>query len=123
MAKNRYVTGYTEAISTLQTAFPNLKVVLISPTWRLWYTVNDGSGVYLEDSDSKDWGGGTLIDYCESLKNIADELHVKYVDAYNIGINRYNYPRYFNSTDGTHHDVAGRRLLAEYLARQLIALG
>lgn len=129
---NDYSSGITESvlkpsviasINALQSAYKNLKIIVCSPTWRFWYTVEDGTGTYNDDSDTRNFGGGTLIQYCGYIKDIADSEHLPFINSYNIGINKNNYSQYFNDHDGTHHDVAGRAMLAEYLVRQLLSIG
>lgn len=56
--KNNYIEGYTEAISKLQEAYPHIKVILITPTYRLWYA-EDGS--FLEDGDTRIGSNGTTF--------------------------------------------------------------
>ena len=81
-------------------------------------------GIYLEDSDTKVFGTNvTLPTICELMKTICKEdLHIPFIDCYNIGINKNNFSYYFNSTDGTHHDTNGRIALAEHISRQIVTL-
>lgn len=105
--KNNYIEGYTEAIGKLQAAYPNIKVILITPTYRLWYA-EDGS--FLEDGDTRIGSNNTtLLMVVEDAKTVAANLHIQVIDVYNCGINKFNYSRYFPSNDGTHHNENGRR--------------
>ena len=111
---------YIETITKLQTAFPNLTIVIISPTWRCW--LND-DGSFKEDSNTKIWfshGDSTLIDYCNILEETAKELNVQYIDIYNIGINKNNWNYYFTVDDTTHQNLNGRKRISDVISKQLI---
>lgn len=119
--REEYKTEMINCISRLQSAYQHIKFIAISPTWRLWY---ESDGIYLEDSDTKVFGTNvTLPTICELMKTICKEdLHIPFIDCYNIGINKNNFSYYLNSTDGTHHDTNGRIALAEHISRQIVTL-
>lgn len=115
--KDTFVSGYKEAIGKLQAAWPQLEVVLLTPTYRMWYA-EDGS--FSEDGDTHTGhDGSTLPEIVEMVKQIAADLHIRCIDAYNIGIGKHNYSHYFSTTDGVHHAENGRRRLAERIVREL----
>lgn len=98
------------SIERILSTYPNINIYILSATWR-WYM--DDSNAYVTDSDSKtNTLGIKLTDYNSKLNEIADEYHLKYVDNYNIGINKINYSHYFPETDGTHHNENGRERIA-----------
>lgn len=114
-----FKTKYAEAVAKLQSAFPNLNVVIISPTWRCWLNA-DGS--FQEDSNTKIWwstGDSTLVDYCNTLQEMAKELNVQYIDVYNIGINKNTWSHYFTAADTTHQNIKGRKRIASVVAKNL----
>ena len=114
--RDSFISGYKEAIGKLQAAYPQLEVVLITPTYRMVYA-EDGS--FSEDGDSMVKNGVTLPDVVDAVKEVAQSMHVRCIDAYNIGIGKYNYMNYFGPTDGVHHAENGRRHLARHIAREL----
>ena len=111
-----FISGYEEAIGKLMAAYPQLDVVLITPTYRMIYA-DDGS--FSEDGDTHVSNGSTLPDIVAAVKQVASDLHLRCIDAYSIGINRHNYSQYFGPTDGVHHAENGRRRLAERIVRAL----
>lgn len=106
------------SIETLLTAYPNLKIVIGTPLFRLW--LNDG--VVEETSDTKKYAGNyTLIDMTDKVKNIGNEYHCQVIDAYNdFGVNQYNWQRIFDSTDTTHPNQTGRALLGRLYGVELL---
>lgn len=105
------------SIETLLTAYPNARIFVLSTTWRFWH---DDNNVYTEDSDTRTNSIGLkLADYNAKLKEVAEEYNIPFVDDYNIGINKFNRSQYFSTTDGTHHQIEGRKLIAEHLAKEL----
>ena len=117
-----YKTRLESCVKAMQTAFPNILFVGVSPTWRIFLGVSDQP-----DSDTyyASWSGGqnvVLPLWCEAMKDVCeDSLHIPYIDCYNIGINRANYTRYFPTNDGTHHNANGRARLGEHVARGLMS--
>lgn len=104
------------SVDLLQTKFPNLKIVFLSPTWRFWMT----NGEYTTDSDISTSNGKTLSDWVEAEKAVVKGLHLTFNDMYNdLGINKYNRGIYFPANDGTHHNEKGRKLIAKYLSKKM----
>lgn len=132
---NVYITGDEETAPTKQnycfndalrysvekllTAFPHLKIFIISPMWR-WFIENGKFSYDSDDEQSVNTIGYKLTDYVAACESVSKELHLPCLDTYfDLGINRYNYLRYFNATDGTHHNANGRELIAGYIASKL----
>ena len=116
-----YYTALENFIVTMQTKFPNLIVVKVTPTQR--FIKNDKTGLYESGSVIFNDNNNNLYDFAKKDKELSDNLNIKVIDAYNIGINDYNKDTFFNDTnngDYTHHGVKGRRLLAEVLAREIV---
>lgn len=114
--RDSFISGYKEAIGKLQAAYPQLEVVLITPTYRMVYAEN---GSFSEDGDTMVKNNVTLPDVVDAVKEVAQSMHVRCIDAYNIGIGKHNYSHYFSTTDGVHHAENGRRRLAERIVREL----
>lgn len=108
---------YKETVGKLQTAFPNINVVLITPTWRCWLN-NDGS--FKEDGTTRLYSNYTLYDYVDAVKDVSKEMNVSLIDLYNIGINKYNWSNFFSESDTTHQNENGRRKIADVISRSLI---
>ena len=105
------------SIEKLLTAYPNLKIFVLSIAYRFF--TNDNNE-YVDDSNNHANNYGKYIkDYNAKLKEVACEYNLPYVDDYNIGIGKFNRLQYFNATDGTHHNENGRRFIAEHLATAL----
>lgn len=124
---NDYMSGVTQEqvmacanyVKTLQTAFPQIKAVYCSPSFRVFF---DNEGAYETDSNSYNPSRGTLRDYCTWYKAMAESINIEFIDCYNIGINAANYARYFTSPDGVHHNANGRAYLGEYLGKKMMLI-
>ena len=105
------------SIERLLGVYPHLKIFVLCPTYRFWM---DDNGEFTEDSDTKITSSRTLLEYIELANEIAKDYHIPFVDNYyELGINKYNRMHYFPSTDGTHHNENGRKLIAEHIAKEL----
>lgn len=105
------------SIEKLLTAYPNLKIFVLSAAYRFWI---DDNNEFTEDSNTRvNSIGLKLSDYNAKLKEVAAEYNLPYVDDYNIGIGKFNRYQYFNANDGAHHKEEGRKLIAEHLAKEL----
>lgn len=119
-----YDGALSYSIETLLTAFPHLKIFLITPHYR--FRMNSDNS-FLDDSNTWEvtsWvgsgGNHTLIDFVNAGKAVAKEYQVPVIDNYfDLGINKFNRTQYFPSNDGTHHNQNGRDLIAEHIAHVL----
>ena len=104
--------GYTgalrNAILLLSQISPQAKVLIISPTYCQFLK----DGVMETDSNMRDYGQGTLTDYANAARNVAETNSTLYIDAYStMGINIYSAEQYLE--DGIHLTVEGRSLYAK----------
>lgn len=103
------------SIETILTTYPHIKIFVCAPTYRFWM---DANGTFTEDSDTKLGGTSlTLVDIVEKAREVAKECKVPFIDNYyDLGINKFNRHYYFSGADGTHHNLNGRKLIAEHIA-------
>ena len=116
-----YLGGLYTGITNLLTAFPNLRFLLVSPPYKYFLT----DGVWSSDSDIRTYNthNDTLGDFADSLKELQIAFHSPLCDLYNnLGINKYNYPIWFNSGDGSHPNASGRLMTAKLVNKYLGAM-
>ena len=104
--------GYTgalrNAILLLGQISPQAKVLIISPTYCQFLK----DGVMETDSNMRNYGQGTLSDYANAARNVAETNGTLYIDAYStMGINIYSAEQYLE--DGIHLTIEGRALYAK----------
>lgn len=107
------------SLEKIMRAFPNLKILLDTPTFRVWFEGNE----VIEDSDTKEYNSNVLPDFVEKEKNIAKEYKLNVLDLYyELGINKFNCTSVFNITDGTHQNANGRKILGQQIGKKLIMI-
>lgn len=108
------------SIETLLNAYPNLRILIGSPTWRCW--LNEDKSQILETSDDKifnDYTLPTMVDKCIEIGKI---YHIPVLNAYdNLSLNKFNWSSFFNknSTDAVHPNAYGRSCLGKEYAYAL----
>lgn len=101
------------SVKKIQETYPHIKILVITPIWR-------GFVGQSYDSDSKDFGTGTLIKYYEEMENTCKELKVPFLNSYcESGITSFNKGYFFDSTDLTHPIAIGRKRYAEIIAGKI----
>ena len=119
-----YANAYRHAIETILTAYPNIRIITATPTWRFF----ENSGVYVADSNTyevNDYKGVArkLTAFVSKAQDISREYQIPCIDDYyTLGANKFTRLQFFNSTDGTHPNENGRKLLADHIAAQLGSL-
>ena len=102
-----YTGALNNALELLKGASPDAQFLLISPTYCQFYE----NGYMVTDSNMKNYGQGTLTDYANACRNVAEMANTLYIDAYStMGINGYTAEEYLE--DGVHLTEAGRTLYA-----------
>lgn len=106
------------SIETLLTAYPNVRIFVLLPTYRFWM---DSANQYTDDAFNHANGiGKTLVDYNTAIAEVAKAYNIPVIDNFaELGINKVNRYQYFPVTDGTHHNETGRKLIAKHLAHKL----
>ena len=105
------------SLRKIQEAYPALKIVIVSVTWRCQF---DADRNVIQDIS--DWGNYydvLLGEFYEAQKNCALENGLQFIDLFSIGINKYNATYYFDGTDGTHQNEHGRLLIAKKINKDL----
>lgn len=101
------------SITTLQNAYPKLRIILVTPTYS-WYP---SLGLTCEDYDT---GNGYLEQYVEAEIELAKELGVECIDLYHDLYPASQYEDWQICTrDGLHPSEEGRVLIAERIAKYL----
>lgn len=113
-----FASALRYSIETILTAHPHIKIYVCTPIYRFYL---DESGAYSNDSDTAtNTNGVTLVEFAEKAIEVAKEYHLPYIDNYNeLGINKFTRLEYFDATDGTHPNLAGRHLIARHIAHKL----
>lgn len=100
-------------ITNLQEAYPQLKIVLVTPDF-CWVSGYD-------DCTVQDFGHGTMEDYVDLELDIADAYGIDVIDVFhNVGFNADNIIGY--TEDGLHLNEEGRTIYGTYIGEQLNAL-
>lgn len=101
----------------LQKAYPDLRIIFVSPTY-CWF-LNAGEEA-AETCETNDYGGGYLEEYVEAMRCVADECGVEFLDLYH---DYYPHEQYQDwqlyTEDGIHPNEAGRQKIAQTLAAYL----
>ena len=98
------------SISNMQKAYPNLKIVLVSPDF-CWI-----SGY--KECTKQDFGHGTMQDYVDMEKKIAKEYGLDLINVFDYaGLNAGNIKKY--TEDGIHLNEDGRTIYGTYIGNQL----
>ncbi len=96
-------------ISAIHEAYPQIRIVMITPVHRFDMT-----------ADVKNDLGYTLSDYVERMKSISEEMGVACLDLYNeCDIQEATEDKYFG-TDKVHPNLQGREAMADYIATHLL---
>lgn len=119
-----YIGAFRYSVEKLLAAYPNIKIMVITPLWR-WWDTNTGmpSEIHADYIDSNDYAKGTgykLWQYGDALVEAAKWYHIPVFDLYwNCMITKQNRLEYFNATDGTHPKLEGRELMAELISAHM----
>lgn len=119
-----YLGAFRYSVEKLLTAYPNIKILPITPLWRFWDT-NTGlpSEVQGDYIDSNTYAKGTgyhLWEYGDALIDAAKDYQIPVFDIYHVCMmNKFNRHQYFETTDGTHPKLEGRKLMAEMISANM----
>lgn len=101
------------SVKKIQETYPHIKILVITPIWR-------GFVGQSYDSDTKDFGTGTLVKYYEEMEKVCKEIKVPILNSYcESGINSFTKNYFFNADDYTHPISVGRKRYAEIIAGKI----
>lgn len=112
----KYKGALRYSIETLLTAFPNLRIFVCTPTYRFWM---NGQGEFEEDSNTKQFDGGTMIDFVNACEDVSKEYNIPCINNYYIGMGKYSRSYYFPADDGVHPNINGRKIIADHISNEL----
>lgn len=105
------------SLNKLMGAFPNLKIIVDTPTFRVWFQ----DGVVIEDSDTKEFNGQALPEFVDKVGEIGNEYKLDTNDLYfKLGVNKFNWSSTFTAPDGTHQNANGRKVLGETIGKKML---
>lgn len=111
--KSTFGGALRSGLKLFQEKYPHLRIILMSPVY--CEMEGEGQGKCYEVS----YGGGTLDEYVEKEKEIAEEFGIEFLDAYHLsGIWEENAGTYL--FDGIHPSEEGQALLGEFIADYLL---
>lgn len=114
-----YAGALEAAVDLLQEAFPDAKILIISPHY---CQIFEGS-TYVGDAYSVNYGYGTLVEFFRIAGYVAEQHRKENVIFYNAmeqsGIDAYTADKYLD--DGIHLTEEGRRAYAEYAIRLILS--
>lgn len=114
---NTYKGALRYSLEKIMGAYPHLKILVITPTYQFWM---DSNGEFVEDSDTKLYGGIAVNAFVDATKAVAKEYKTPCLDNYyELGINKGNRREYFPVNDGTHHNANGRFKIAKKICGAL----
>lgn len=103
-----------KVIENIQTTYPHIKILFLTPTWRSRMDNGDGK----ESDTNANSLGHYLIDYVDSILERADDFKLMKHDLYrNSGINKYTTAYY--QTDGLHLTNKGDEVIARAIGHAL----
>ena len=115
-----YLGAFRYSVEKLLTAYPNLKILVITPLWR-WWDTNTGmpSEIQADYIDANDYAKGTgykLWQYGDALADVAKLYHIPTLNIFwECMMTKQNRLEYFNANDGTHPKESGRYLMAQII--------
>lgn len=105
------------SIEKILSAYPNIRIIVCTPIYRSW---NNADGTFKEDSNTKiDSWRKTLIDFGTSCKEVCAEYNLQCIDNYYIGMGKFTRTYYWDTTDYTHPNVKGLKLIARHISHEL----
>lgn len=116
MSTATYKGALRHTIETILTAYPKLRLVVITPMFRFWR-----EGDVVTDSDAYTILDLRLPDFVEAAIEVAEEYKIPVIDLYNtLGVNKINCATFL--VDGVHPNDNGLERLGESISARLISV-
>jgi lysophospholipase L1-like esterase len=107
------------AIKRIQTTYPHIKILVITPIWRYFGEI--GSEEYVDSDTHNPNGTGTLRDFADAIISASKLMRVPVLESYsNLSISQYNCTNLM--VDKTHLNDAGRKLYGELISGKIRTL-
>lgn len=105
-------------VKVLLNKYPQLRIYVMTPTYNM-HVINDNG---TDSDDSTDIKGHTLKYIGEGIENACKDIHVRCLNNYNCGLNKYNFRHFAASdTDNIHRNKRGYKLLGEQYAKFILS--
>ena len=105
------VSAHNTIINTIQTYYPSIRIVVVSPIWRYFDTEQDN-----KNADNFAYNVNTLKEISNAIIDNAHDKRITVFDAYkNMPLNYKTASTYFNSGSGVHLNAVGGKLFAHYI--------
>ena len=114
-ATEEICAAYGSVIDALQSAYPQLRILITTPIWRYWSDT--------ENSDNKIYNGDTLKQIAKAIENLAKDKRISVLNAYeNMPLSYNTAATYFDENDKTHLNAKGNMLYAHLLNGKIRSL-
>jgi lysophospholipase L1-like esterase len=108
ISKQTILDSYNSVIDTLQSTYPELRILITTPIWRYF----DGT----INGDNKVYNDATLKEIAEAIESFAKEKRISVLNAYqNMPLNYNTVSAYFDEGDGVHLNAKGNMVYAHLL--------
>lgn len=113
--KETILSAYNDIIDTLQSAYPELKILITTPIWRYFDDTENG--------DNKKYADATLKEIAEAIEAFAKEKRIHVLNAYQDMPLSYNTAvTYFDTDSGVHLNNNGNKVYAHLLNGKIRSL-
>lgn len=107
------LSAYGAVIDSLQSAYPQLRILITTPVWRYFDDAEDGSKV---NGDNKVYADATLKQIAEAIEAFAKDKRISVLNAYqNMPLSYNTATTYFDANGKTHLNAKGNMVYAHLL--------
>lgn len=108
-----FAGSFARGIEALQEHFPNLRIVVVSPTFNWHYAAH-------MNCEQVEFGGGYLSDYNNALIELCDKYALEYISLYELYNHEFDiFECRLYTEDGVHPNEYGRQLIANEIVKYL----
>ena len=124
---SQITTAYNDIIDTLQTAFPEIRIIICTPIWRCW---GDESDNVNGDNHAEFEGGPTLKEIANAIEQFAKDKRISVLNSYqNMPLTYKTRDTYFDAigsgntgTSYTHLNVFGNEVYAHLIRGKIVSI-